>query len=67
MSAFLRPVKKVGMSYCPLHALVALEIVCEAELVFLIGEFEKVEEFGGRLHDGKGWVLSVVYENRYAA
>lgn len=51
----------------PLQGLVAFELVGEAEDVFLVGEFEEVEQFGAGFHDGEGRVLAVVDEDGDAA
>ena len=44
----------------PLEGFAPLELVFEAELVVLVGEFEEVEEFGAGFHDGEGGRLGVV-------
>lgn len=51
----------------PLQALVALELVFEAEGVVLVGCFEEVEHFGGGLHDWEWRVLGVVDQDGDAA
>lgn len=52
--------------HVPLQGLVAFELILEAELVVLVGEFEEVEEFSARFHDGEWWRLSIVYNDRDA-
>lgn len=47
----------------PLQALVALELILEAKLIFLVGELEKVEELGRGFHHCKRWRLSVVNDD----
>lgn len=51
----------------PLQALVALEVVGEAEGVVLVRVLEEVEDLGGRLVDGVRWRDGVVDQNRNTA
>ena len=51
----------------PLQGLVAFELIRKSEMVILVGEFQEVEQLRRRLHDGEGWRLGVVYQDRYAA
>jgi len=51
----------------PLQTLVSLQLVLEAKLVVLVGEFEEVEQLGRGLHHGEGGVLGVVHDDGDAA
>lgn len=51
----------------PLQGFVAFELVGETEDVFLIGEFEEVEQLGAGFHDREGRVLAVVDDDGDAA
>lgn len=53
--------------HVPLQGLVAFELILEAELVVLVGEFEEIEELSARFHDGEWWRLTIVYNDRDAA
>ena len=44
----------------PLEGFTPLQLVFEAELIVLVGEFEEVEEFGASLHYGERGRLGVV-------
>jgi hypothetical protein len=51
----------------PLQALVAFQFVLEAVLVFLVGEFQQVEQLRRCLHDRERRVLGVVHNDWDAA
>lgn len=51
----------------PLQTLAAFQLILEAKLVVLVGEFEEVEQLGGGFHDGERGRLVVVDQYRDTA
>jgi len=44
----------------PLETLIPLKLVLKSELIFLVGEFDEVQQLGTGLHDGEGRRYSVI-------
>ena len=51
----------------PLKALIPLQLILEAKLVFLVCELEQVEQLCASFHDREGRALCVVNEDWNAA